>query len=278
MRLRRLAHLDPLADIVSALTGRVIAVTGAGRGLGRAIAHAAASAGAGVAVIDRDLRSYAEFAGETSAMTADSTVDELRSMGVDARGYSADLSDQEATQQAMADVAADFGRLDGVVANAGGGSGELGGNRAGSLDTSELDTALRRNLFTAVHTCTAALPHLSPGGSFVLMGSVDGLRPTRDGSYAHYGVAKAAVTMYTRYLARDIGPRGFRANAIAPGTVPTGRVRELWGSDRAALDEEIALRRPPEPREIADTACYLLSPASSYVTGQVLTVDGGWTR
>lgn len=260
------------------LQGRVVIVTGAARGLGRAFAHRMGDAGARVAVVDLDLRSHLAFALESADMTADSTDAELRQRGVDARGYEADLSDPAGAADVVDRIAGDFGGIDALVANAGGGSGLVHENRASELGFDALDSALRRNLGTAVASSTAVVPHLRArgGGAIVLMSSVNGVAPTDDGAYAHYGVAKAAVAMYARYLARDVGPDGIRVNAVAPGTVPTGRLREAWARSNATpAVERIALRRQPAVREIADAVTFLCSPASSYVTGQVLVLDGG---
>ncbi|WP_169799974.1 SDR family NAD(P)-dependent oxidoreductase [Herbiconiux solani] len=278
---------------MSGLGGEVVIVTGAARGLGRHIAHALAEAGARVAVVDRDLRSYEAFAGEAAAMTAATTDEELRRAGHDSRGYEADLTDADAVRDAFDRVAADFGgAVRGLVCNAGGGSGGLHDNRAGSLRPEDLATALQRNLVTAVNSCTAVVPGMraAGGGSIVTLSSINGLGPTPDGAYAHYGVSKAAVIMYTKYLARDVGPDGIRANVVAPGTVPTERIRELWngragaagasagaGAEEARDLEQIALRRRPALDEISSVVRFLVSPDSAYLTGQVVTVDGGRT-
>ncbi|WP_369226500.1 SDR family NAD(P)-dependent oxidoreductase [Streptomyces sp. R39] len=257
-----------------------VVVTGAARGLGRAIAHRVARKDRPVAVVDLDLRSYAHFPAEKALMTHESTDAELRAAGFCSRGYEADLTDLDRVRDTIAAIENDLGPITGLVCNAGGGSGGIHDNRAGSLASAALEQALRHNLTTTVNTCVAVVPGMVTRGrgSVVVMSSVNGVDPTEDGAYAHYGVAKAAVTMYARYLARDVGPAGVRVNVIAPGTVPTGRLKDLWagtpGQDPAA---RTALRRLPEPSEVADSAHYLLDDHSSYVTGQVLVLDGGRT-
>lgn len=258
----------------------VAVVTGGARGLGRSIAHSLGEEGARVAVVDVDLHSYLAFAAESAQMTDDSTDGELRQRGFDSRGYEADLTNRGDVLKVFEAIVSDFGAVDVLICNAGGGTGGLHENKAGSLGTDDLDIALRRNLFTVVNCCVAAAPVMRERrrGSIVTMSSINGLGPTIDGAYSHYGVSKAAVVMYTKYLARDLGPDGIRVNAVAPGVVPTARVTDVWAKAGTKVStDDIALRRYPKISEIASTVVFLASDSSSYITGQVLTVDGGWT-
>ena len=260
------------------LEGRTALVTGGGRGLGRAYALHLARLGADVAVLDIDVRSYRDFEGEAAQMTADSTAREIEVMGRRALELEADVRDAAAVAEAVAHVADQWGRVDIAVCNAGGGLGTPAGSRASTMDLDEFDAVLRRNLYGTVHTCAAVAPLMRANGygKIITVSSQAGRRASGDGGYAHYGVAKAGIIMYTRYLAQDLGPDGITVNCIAPGFIGTGRLTQMFesaGVDR--LTRTVALRRIGTPEDCAEVVGFLASPASDYLTGAVIPIDGG---
>jgi 3-oxoacyl-[acyl-carrier protein] reductase len=260
------------------LEGRTALVTGGGRGLGRAYALQLARMGADVAVLDVDLRSYREYEGEAAQMTAESTAGEVEALGRRAIEIEADVADAAAVRAAVDRVTDELGRLDVVVCNAGGGIGTPAGSRASTMDLEEFDAVLRRNLYGTVHTCTAAAPVMRAQGSgkIITVSSQAGRRAGGDGGYAHYGVAKAAIIMYTRYLAQDLGPDGITVNCIAPGYIATGRLTPMFeGIGVERLSRSVALRRLGTPEDCAEVVGFLASPAADYVTGTVVPIDGG---
>jgi 3-oxoacyl-[acyl-carrier protein] reductase len=262
------------------LEGKTVLVTGAGRGLGRAYARHLAGAGADVAVLDIDLHSYREYEAEAALMTADTTADEIAAMGRRTLAIEADVTDLGAMQEAVARIDATWSRLDVVVCNAGGGLGSPFEGRASEVDVDEFDAVMKKNLYGTVNTCVAAAPLLKRQGSgkIITVASVSGLRGGRHGAYAHYGAAKAAIAMYTRYLAQDLGDAGITANCIAPGYVATGRLAMAFGSmgddAKAAINAMNALGRPATIEDCARVVGFLASEASDYLSGVVLPIDG----
>ncbi len=254
---------------------RRVLVTGGARGLGRAFAEHLAGAGWDVAVLDLDLDGYREFPEEPFTAPV---VDVLSELGADAVGFEASVTDGAALDAVAAELRARWGSLDGLVCNAGGGSGELDGNRASEVSLTDLAEMLERNLLGTVRTVQAHLGLLraTPGGAIVTMSSLNGIEPTEHGGYAHYGVAKAAVAHYSRYLAKDLGPAGSRVNCIAPGPTATGRLpRRLAARPEANANVRNALGRLGTPADVAPLVRFLLEPGSEYLTGQVLRIDGG---
>ncbi|MET0910302.1 MAG: SDR family oxidoreductase, partial [Ilumatobacteraceae bacterium] len=233
-----------------------------------------------VAVLDVDTRSYRDFAGETAQMTADSTALEIEALGRRAIEIEADVADAAAVQEAVDGIVAAWGRLDIAVCNAGGGLGSPAGSKASTMDLDEFDAVLRRNLYGTVHTCTAVAPIMKEQGSgkIITVSSQAGRRASGDGGYAHYGTAKAAIIMYTKYLAQDLGPHGIQVNCIAPGYIGTGRLTPMFegvGVDR--LTRSVAARRIGTPEDCARVVGFLAGPGSDYVTGTVVPIDGGST-
>ena len=266
------------------LDGKVAVVTGAARGLGRAYARRIAGLGAKVAVADLNLKSFEEFEAEAASMTADSTVAEIQAGGGSAIGIEVDVCDEKAVTAMVQRVVAEWGRVDVLVANAGGGRGRPVDTRASTLDPGLLHLVISMNLFGTVYCCNAVAPIMKQqrSGKIVTVSSVAGLSPSSDGGYAHYGAAKAAIAHYTRYLAQDLGPYGITANCIAPGTITTGRIvaTVMPGSADANRDrmERVALRRLGTVDDCAKVVEFLVTDLSDYVTGVVIPIDGGLLR
>lgn len=275
------------------MQGRAALVTGGNRGLGRAFAVRLATLGAKVAVCDIDLSNHLEFELDRSRTRSLSAVDELSSLGVDAFAVEQDVADFDAQREAAAEMMRRWGRIDIAVCNAGGSVG-LPGVAAGptmfasTLDPREFDLIIRRNLIATVATCVAVAPAMKSqgSGSIVTLGSVNGIEALRSGASAHYGTAKAAVVMYTRYLAQELGPFGVRANCLLPGVTVTGRAQsvfdtaesEQFGRQAIELEERTALRRVMQIDDCCDALEFLTTDASRFFTGHVLPVDGGELR
>jgi NAD(P)-dependent dehydrogenase (short-subunit alcohol dehydrogenase family) len=260
------------------LEGSVAVVAGGARGIGRACALRLADLGATVAVIDLKLDAAADY-GEQ--LTAASIEQELTDRAGSGLGIQADLTGPETTDRAIGQVLERFGRLDILVVTAGGAITPAEHNAASITPDADLSTIVDVNMRTVVNSCRAAVPPMraSGGGAIVTMASQSALWVTPDGSLAAYGMAKAAVVQYTRYLAAELGPAGIRVNSVAPGVIRTARLASqsaaVVGSDATA--KGIPLRRIGEPSDVADAVQYLTTPLSAYVTGQVLAVDGGST-
>jgi 3-oxoacyl-[acyl-carrier protein] reductase len=275
------------------LRGKAALVTGGNRGLGRAFAVRLARLGANVAICDVDLSNHLEFELDRTQTQSLSAVDELSGLGVQAFSVEQDAADFDAQREIADAMLQRWGRIDVVVCNAGGSVGLPGITMgpamfASTLDAVELDLILRRNLITTVATCVAVAPAMKSqrSGSIVTIGSVTGIEPLRSGASAHYGVAKAAVVMYTRYLAQELGPFGVRANCLLPGVTGTGRAlsvfaasdSELFGKQAVELEERTALRRVMQIDDCTAALEFLATDASRFFTGHVLPVDGGELR
>ena len=262
------------------LEGKVAIVTGGARGIGRAYAKRLAALGAKVAVLDIDLHSYREYEAEARGMTAPGTVAEIEAVGGVAYGIEVDVTDAGATEAAVEQVFGLWGRIDILVANAGGGSGSPATTKAGSLDPAELAFVTATNLFATVHSVIAVVPFMKEqrSGKIITVSSLAASGPSADGSLAHYAAAKAAIAHYTRYLAQDLGPFGITANCIAPGVTASGRIAAtvLEGDvQNSRLIHTIALRRIGTVEDCANVLEFLATSLSDYVTGAIIPVDGG---
>ena len=246
------------------MEGRVAFVTGGGSGMGRETARLLGEAGARVAICDRD----GTAARETAGIVGDA--------GGTARAEEVDVSDPRAVERAVASASEALGPIDALVNIA-------GIYRIAAVeDITDEDWArmFAVHVNGTFHTCRAVLPGMvaARSGAIVNMSSLHAIRGQANA--AHYAAAKGAVIGLTKSIAREKGPLGIRANAVAPGPIDTPLWRGAVPPDEldavmAKRSEVIPIGRLGEAAEVAQTIVYLLSPAASYITGQVVTIDGG---
>jgi 3-oxoacyl-[acyl-carrier protein] reductase len=243
------------------LTGRVALVTGASRGIGRAIAVKLAGCGASVAGVARTLE------GLQPALQA------IREAGGVAEGYAGDVANSTDVQRIVDEVEAKFGRIDVLVNNAGVTRDGLMLRMEDSAWQEVIDTNLKGTfLFSkAVGACMMRARF----GRIINLSSVAGL--VGNPGQANYAASKAGVIGFSKTVARELASRGITVNVVAPGFIATDMTNVLPEKIKAEVKERIPVRRFGTPEDIADLVCYLAGPSASYLTGQVIAVDGGLT-
>ena len=239
------------------LTGKTALITGAARGIGKAIALKFAQEGANIAFTDLVID---ELGQETEK--------EIAAFGVKAKGYAADFAQ---TEEVVSKVKEEFGSIDILVNNAGITKDGL----MLRMTEAQWDAVIAVNLksaFNFIHACTPIMMR-QRGGSIINMSSVVGVHG--NAGQCNYSASKAGLIALAKSIAQEMGAKGIRANAIAPGFIETAMTAQLPDDVRAEWVKKIPLRRGGTVDDIANTAVYLASDLSSYVSGQVIQVDGG---
>ena len=242
------------------LEGKVALVTGAARGIGKAIALRFASEGADIAFTDLAIDDNGR-----------ATEEEIRALGVRVKGYALNAANFDEAHKTVEEVVKDFGGLDILVNNAGITKDGL----MLRMSEAQWDAVIAVNLksaFNFVHACVPVMMRRR-GGSIINMASVVGVHG--NAGQANYAASKAGMIALAKSVAQEMGPKGIRANAIAPGFIETAMTEALPDSVREEWKKKIPLRRGGTPDDVADVAVFLASHLSSYVSGQVIQVDGG---
>lgn len=242
------------------LTGKNALITGAARGIGKAIALKFAQQGANIAFTDLVIDENGK-----------QTEKEIEAIGVKAKGYASNAADFAATDEVVKQVKADFGSIDILVNNAGITKDGL----MLRMSESQWDAVIAVNLksaFNFIHACSPIMMR-QRGGSIINMASVVGVHG--NAGQCNYAASKAGLIALAKSIGQELGSRGVRANSIAPGFIDTAMTEALPEDIRAEWIKNIPLRRAGKPEDIADVAVFLASDLSSYVTGQVIQVDGG---
>jgi len=241
------------------LADQVAIVTGSARGIGRAIAELFAKEGAKVAIVD--LRKE----------DADATAAEIKNNGGEAAGFQADVRDYAQAERVVEEVLQQWEKVDILVNNA----GVIRDKLLMAMEPEDWRIVIDTNAGGTFNFTRAVIPHMvrARRGCIINLSSVAATFGGR--GQVNYSASKGAVSSFTRSLAAEVAKRGVRVNAIAPGMIETEMskaVRSSWGEE---ILKTIPMRRYGKPEDIAAVALFLASPAASYITGQVITVDGG---
>ena len=242
------------------LAGKTALITGATRGIGRAIALRFAAEGADVA-----------FTYRSQHEAAQSLVSELEALGVRAKAYTSDAASFEDAHKVVEDVKETFGHIDVLVNNAGITKDGL----MMRMDEVQWDAVIDTNLksaFNFIHACTPVMAR-QRSGSIISMSSVVGV--SGNAGQCNYSASKAGLIGLTKSMAKEMGPRGIRANCIAPGFIATDMTGALPENVRQEWEKQIPLRRGGTPEDVAGVALFLASDLSTYVSGQVVNCCGG---
>ena len=239
------------------LTGKTALITGAARGIGKAIALKYASEGANIAFTDLEVNLDTEK--------------EIAALGVKAKSYASNAADFAQTEEVVKAVKEEFGSIDILVNNAGITKDGL----MLRMTEQQWDAVIAVNLksaFNFIHACVPVMMR-QRGGSIINMASVVGVHG--NAGQANYAASKAGLIALAKSIAQEMGPKGIRANAIAPGFIETAMTAALPDEVREQWKQKIPLRRGGQVEDIANVATFLASDLSSYVSGQVIQVDGG---
>lgn len=241
------------------LQGKVALVTGAARGIGKAIAVRFAEQGADVAFTDLEINEAAE-----------QTLAELEALGVKSKAYASNAASFEESHEVVKQIMEDFGRIDVLVNNAGITKDGL----MMRMSEAQWDAVINVNLKSAFNFVHAVTPIMAKqrGGSIINMSSVVGV--SGNAGQCNYSASKAGMIGLAKSIAKEMGPRGIRANAIAPGFIITEMTNKLPQEVRDAWSQQIPLRRGGTPEDVANVALFLASDLSSYVSGQVIHCCG----
>ncbi len=241
------------------LQDQTVLVTGASRGIGRAIAISLAKRGAKVAGL------------ATKVANLEGVGADIAALGGSFLALEGDISDPATATNAVAAVVSEWGRIDGLVANA----GITRDNLLLRMNAEDFDNVIQTNLAGSFHLLKAVTKPMmkQKGGRVVFLGSV--VASIGNPGQANYCAAKAGLHGLARSAAIELGSRGITVNVVAPGFIATDMTEELPEAARAAMMAKIALRRPGTPEDVSGLVGFLLGPNGGYVTGQVLLVDGG---
>lgn len=242
-----------------ALVGQVALVTGAAAGIGRGIARLFAGAGASVVVTDLKLDG------------AEAVAAEIRKQGGKAIGLECNVTKEDHLEAAVNAAVKNFGKLTILVNNAGG-----GGPKPFDMPMGDFEWAYQLNVFALFRLTQLAAPHMKVAGGGAVLNISSMAGENKNINMASYSSSKAAVNHLTRNIAFDLGPMGIRVNCIAPGAIKTDALAKVLTPEREkTMLKHTPLGRLGQAEDIANAALFLCSPASSWVSGQVLTVSGG---
>ena len=242
------------------LENKVALITGAGRGIGKAIALRFAQEGCNIAFTDIALNDVVM-----------ETEKELAALGVKVKAYASNAANFEETHQVVDEIVKDFGRIDILVNNA----GITKDTALKRMTEEQWDAVINVNLKSVFNFTKAVQPVMwkQNGGSVINMSSVVGV--SGNANQCNYSASKAGIIGFTKSAAKEMGVRGIRHNAIAPGFIITAMTDALPEDVRKAWEQQIPLRRGGTPEDVANVALFLASDLSSYVTGQVIHCCGG---